>query len=40
MGNICAPVVYFRSTMGISHHKKCYLVYTMKLWKGMELEVF
>ena len=40
MGNISAPVVYSRGTVGISHHKKHDLAYTMKFWKGIELEVF
>ena len=40
MGNISAPVVYSRGTVGMSHHKKSDLAYTMKFWKGIELEVF
>jgi len=40
MGNISAPIVYCRGTMGISHHKKYDLAFRMKFWKGIELEVF
>jgi len=40
MGNISAPIVYCRGTVGILHHKKHDLAYTMKFWKGVELEVF
>ena len=40
MGNISAPIVYSRGTGGISHHKTHELPYTMKFWKGIELEVF
>jgi len=41
MGNISAPIVYYRGTVEISHHKKKHdLAYTLKFWKGIELEVF
>ena len=40
MGNISALIVYSRGTVGISHHKKSDLAFTMKFWKGIELEVF
>ena len=40
MGNISAPIVYSRGTVEISHHKTHDVAYTMKFWKGVELEVF
>jgi len=40
MENICAAIVYSRGTVGISHHKIHDVTYTMKFWKGIELEVF
>ena len=40
MGNISALIVYSRGTVGISHHRKSDVAYTMKFWKGIELEVF
>jgi len=40
MVNISAFIMYSRSTVGISHHKKSVLAYTLRLWKGIELEVF
>ena len=40
MGNIFAPIVYSRGTVGILHHKKHDLAYTMEFWKCVELEVF
>ena len=40
MGNISDLTVYSRGTVGISHHKKSDLAYTMTFWKGIELEVF
>jgi hypothetical protein len=40
MGNISAFIMYSRSTVGISHHKKDDLAYKLRLWKGIDLEVF